>query len=107
VTTRDEPDPRDAQITALRRQLAGLASAVETDPRDIEIACLQVQVKSLAQAITKSTEPPREPGWISLPSGQCIPAECLSGYPAAHAAGFRWEGNTPVFPDDWPTVGTS
>ncbi len=98
-------DLRDEEIGALRKQITGLAVAAEVDPKDAELAWLRSLKKLLADAVVRSTEPPKPQQWVALPGGQCIPAELLvGGYPALHAAGFRWDGNKPVFPEAWPNV---
>ena len=76
------------------------------DPRDAEILALRQQVADLARIVAQVVKPRKET-WISLPSGQCVPAS-FADPTATHAdrvaMGFRWDGDMPVFPSHWPQV---
>lgn len=96
-------DPRAAEVAALRRKLNQLAIASDVDPLDVELTWLRAQLKHFADKIMQSLEPPKEPQWVMLPSGQCMPAHLIMADADARAAeGFHWEGNKPVFPAHWP-----
>ena len=73
------------------------------DPRDAEIRSLRKQVAGLAHIVAQMA--PREENWVALPSGQCIPGSFVtSSRGQRERAGFRWDGNTAVFPPDWPKI---
>lgn len=91
------PDPRDTEIAVLRQQVTNLSEAL-------------ARVSQLAAAPPQPSGPDPErgyqpPGFVTLPSGQCVRVPLASqDAEFIRQEGFRWEGDTPVFPPHWPKV---
>ena len=87
------PDPRDEEIATLRQQVTNLSEAL-------------ARVSQLATTSPAAPNPDqgyRPAGFAMLPSGQCVRVPMNDQDVAlSRREGFRWEGNTPVFPPHWP-----
>jgi hypothetical protein len=87
------PDSRDAEIAALRQQVTNLSEA---------LAGLS-KLATAPRADPDSNQGYRPAGFAMLPSGQYVRVPMSDQDVAlSRSEGFRWEGNTPVFPPHWP-----